>query len=295
MAAPKKNKPQDIENQTALVAAQTLDVPTVVKEMGDLQVLVQSSLANLSAALTGKVQRFTELDKAVSLTEQRIAELHAIEGEALSLDSIKALRAQERELADKERIEREAEWEQEDADRTKQWERQEEEHEYETRVKNQRAQDEFNAEIERQKRIEAIRQEEVKRQWADRENALKTQEAEVKALRDKDSTFEARVKSEVTRAEAILKNSMERDHKHTLALITKETETNAMLHDGKVSSFQATIDSLRTQVTDLSAQLLAARADAKDVATQALQSASGRQVADALTRVVDTQNTSNKK
>jgi hypothetical protein len=40
-------------------------------------------------------------------------------------------------------------------------------------------------------------------------------------------------------------------------------------------------------VKDLGTQLVSARADAKEVASQALQSASGRQVADALQRVVD--------
>lgn len=288
-----KTKPQDAENQTVLAKAQSADIPTVVKEMGDLQVLVQSSLSNLSAALTSKVQHFSELDKAVSLTEQRIAELHAIEGEVLSLESVKALRATEQEEAVKAKADREAQWAEEDKARAKQWKREFEEHAYTTKMQNQRALDEFNAEVERQKRVELVRQEELLREWSDRENKIKSQEQDVQALRDQAATFEARVKNEVSRAEAIVKNSLERDHKHTLALLAKETETTVRLHQGEVDSFKATIDALRNQVADLTNQLLAARADTKEVATQALQSASGRQTNDALMRVVgDTNNKS---
>ena len=57
----------------------------------------------------------------------------------------------------------------------------------------------------------------------------------------------------------------------------------------KIASQDKVITGLQEQIDNLQMQLVSARADAKDVASEALKSASGRQVAEALQRVVDTQ------
>jgi hypothetical protein len=64
-----------------------------------------------------------------------------------------------------------------------------------------------------------------------------------------------------------------------------------VLSNMKIAAHEKAIQGLHEQIKDLQIQLASARTDAKDVATQALQSASGRQVADALQRVVDTRDT----
>jgi 3-dehydroquinate dehydratase len=66
------------------------------------------------------------------------------------------------------------------------------------------------------------------------------------------------------------------------------------MHEAHEDMLQQNIASLQTQIHDLQAQLVAARADAKEVASQALQSASGRQVVEALQRAQEVQSVLNK-
>jgi uncharacterized small protein (DUF1192 family) len=73
-----------------------------------------------------------------------------------------------------------------------------------------------------------------------------------------------------------------------MALLKKDFDAEKNLHQIRVSAMDETITGLQDQIANLQAQLTQARSDAKEVASQALQSASGRDVAVALQRVVDT-------
>lgn len=285
----KNQKIEATEAQAVLDSVKGLALQQVIGEVGDLQVTVQNTLAGLSAALTSKIQQLQQCDQAITLKEQRLKELHGIEAEAITLDDMKAQKEAEQQAWEKEREDRENQWNEEVAERAKTWKRQEDERNYDVLTKTKRATDEFEATVSANKRAEQARQETLLKSWNEREEALKSQEQEFTNLQTQVAGFEARLESEVKKAEAILSNVLKRQYEHEAALLRKDAEAEKSMNAVKVSALNDTIQNLEQQVQDLGQQLVQARSDAKEVASQALQSASGRQVADALQQVVSSQ------
>lgn len=283
----KNKKVQETEAQTILDSVKDLDLTKTISDIGNLQVSVQATLANLSAALTGKIQQMETVDNAIGLKEQRLEELYNIEKEAISLDELRAQIEETQQDWNRQRNERSRVWSEEEKERLKRWQREAEEHLYATEQAKKRSEDEHAALIERNQRTEQIRQEALTRSWGEREAALKAKEDHVKNLETQVAGFDAKVKADVAKAEAVLTNTLKRHYEHEMALVKKDFDLERKLAESRTASYEQTIVSLNDQIRELQTQLVAARADAKEVTNEALRSASGRQVADALQRVVD--------
>jgi hypothetical protein len=293
-ASSRKKVVADTEATKVLDSVQELDLPTVVNEMGALQVQVQQSLSTLGAALTSKVQRLGEVDQAIALKEQRLKELFQIEAAAVSLDDLRQEHEQETEEYEKTRGETLQTWTEEQTDRAKKWKREADDYAYATKTQRDRDLAEYQAEVASNRRAETLRQTEFNRVMAEREATMKAREVEVDELRKTVAGVDARVKAEIARAEAILTNVLKKQHEHELQLLHKDSATSQAIHVSEITSLKATIAGLQEQVKDLNIQLLSARADAKEVAQEALTSASGRQVSDALQGVMSNSNAANK-
>mgnify|MGYP001562726269 CR=1 FL=1 len=292
----KNVKIEQAEAKTILAAVKELNPAKVVTDVGNLQLSVQSTLANLSASITNKMAQVETIDSAIKLKEDRLQELYGIEKEAVTLDDMKAQVEAESEQAEIDREERNAKWTEESAERQKQWSRALDDWNYEFEQKKKRIQEEFGVEMVRQRRDEQMRAETVAKSVADREAALKAREQEIADLKTTVAGFDARLKAEIAKAEAVVGNTMKRQHEHEIQLLKKDSEAALKLSEAQMTSLNNTIINLNVQVRDLGVQLVAARNDAKEVASQAFQSVSGKQVADALARVVDTRDQpSNKK
>jgi hypothetical protein len=285
----KNQKIEATEARAILEVTKDMDMNKVIAEVGGLQVNVQNSLAALSAALTAKIQTAKQLDEAITLKEARLHELHGIEADAVTLDDMKAQKEAEEQDWQSKRAERARLWAEEEVERTKKWKRETEDHDYTFKTHSKKVSDEFESEVATHRRNEQVRQEMLQKSWTDREMAIKGQEQELNDLRKGAETFDARLKSGVGAAEAILANKLKGDFEHQLKLVQKDCESEKNANGIKNAAYEMTIKGLENQITDLKGQLTDARKDAKEVATQALQSASQRGVADALQRVVDTQ------
>lgn len=284
----KNVKVEQVEAKTVLAAVKELDPAKVVTDVGNLQLSVQSTLSNLSASITNKMAQVNTIDDAIKLKEERLQELYGIEKEAVTLDDMKAQVEAERTQAEIDREERDARWSEEQAERQKQWKRALEDWNYEFEQRKKRVQEEFDAEVARNRRGEQVRAEALIKTWDEREAALKSRENEVAELKKAVEGFDARLKTEIAKAEAVVGNTMKRTHEYESALLRKDSEAALKLSEAQIASLNSTIANLNKQVLDLGTQLVSARNDAKEVASQALQSASGRQVADALQQVVNT-------
>lgn len=284
----KNKKIEATEAQSVLDSVKNVNLQSVIAEVGGLQVTVQESLATLSGALSSKIQEMQNLDTAIALKNARLKELHNIESEAVTLDDLKAQRDAEQKEWDAQRDERDRIWDDEDAERNRSQKRAEDDYNYSVQVARKKAQDDFEALLASTKRNEALRAETLERGWKDRENVLKSKETEFTNLQTQVAGFDAKLKTEVSKAEAILSNVLKKQYEHEMALLKKDSESEKNLHQIRVSAMDETITSLQEQIKDLQTQLVQARNDAKDVASQALQSASGRDVAVALQRAMDT-------
>lgn len=275
------------QSEKVLEAVSYLKPQTVIEEIGALQNTLQGTLAGLSAQISIKLEQMKNVDEAIVLKQSELNELFGIEAEALSLEEMRANCEKEDEDWQKQCQDRQAQWDDDQEERAKRWQREEEEHAYAIAQKTKRSQEEFNVETSARRRAEAIRVEDLEKQWKNREVTLATQEKEVADLKTLVAGFDDRLKSETGKAEAIAINRVKKEYEHEVAILKKDIEAERVLNSTKVSALDDTINGLQTQIVDLQKQLVAARMDAKEVTNAALQSASGHQTMQALQRVVD--------
>lgn len=274
-------------NKKPVDTVKTLQVNDVVNEIGNLQVSIQSTLANISGNITNKLAELHNTEEVITSLEDRLNELYLIEKEALSLEEMRKARNEENEKYQKMIAARDTEWSEEEADRAKAWQRAEEEYKYEIAQKQKKFIDEFNAEVEAHKRAERVRTLDLNQSWTVRENELKAREAEFNDYKKQVTEFPTVLKTELAKAEAIVGNSMKKQFEHQLELAKKDMEAAKNMSESRIQALQIQVGQMVDQIKELNVQLYESRKDAKDVTAQALQSASGRQVAEALQRVVD--------
>jgi hypothetical protein len=279
----------------ALAAVADLDAATVVAEVGELQVNLQTTLANLSAAITGKIEQMEQVDTAIGAKQSELTELYDIEQEAMSLDEVKQQREENDRNWENHVAEREKDWNDKESNRRQRWEREEEEHNYEVNRRTNRANEEHAALTAANRRREQIRQEDLERQWEEREEELKSREDELQKLRADAATFDEKIKAEVSKAEGIVGNRLKRQYEHEKELMERDIASQKALHAAEVQSLNQRIASLNEQLDEAQDALRAAQQDAKEVTSKALESASGRAVAQAVQKTVEMGQQSNKK
>ncbi len=275
------------ESNKLLEAVSKLDAQSVINEVGTLQTSLQTTLAGLSAGVATKIEQMKQVDEAIELKEERLKELFGIEQEAMDIESIKQQKADEEESFDKTREKRDAEWADEANARAKNWQREREEHDYAMAQQKKRALEEYTAEVSERKRREQIRQEELQRGWDAREAALKAQEAEVVELRKQVAEFDAKLKSEVAKAEAIVGNRLKKDYEHETALLKRDSDAAQKLADAEKLALNNTIANLSEQIDSLEKAVVTAQKDAKEAVIAALDSASGRKAAEAVQQAIN--------
>jgi len=288
------NKKTEVANQKVMDAVSGLSAETVINQIGELQVNLQATLAGLGAAVTSKVEQMQNVEQAIALKEQELKVVYDIEQEALVLEDIKAQREKDSEDWEKEKLSRQVQWDEDDEEREKRWQREEEEHLYRIQQQNVRTHEEHKSLVDRNRRNEQIRQEELTRSWTEREDSLKGKEEAFNNLKAKVEGFDELLKTEVKKTEAITENRIKRQYEHDMQLLQKDIEAEKNLHSIKVSAMDETIKGLEEQIVALQRDLASARADAKEVTNAALQSASGRQVVEALSKVDNSGNSSKK-
>ncbi len=284
--ATKKTKKQ---TEKVLDAVSALKPQTIIEEIGSLQTTLQNTLAGVSAQISTKLEQMRNVEEAIALKQNDLNELYGIDAEALSLEEMRVQAQEEEADWEKRGVERQTQWDEDDEERSKRWQREEEEHAYDVAQKKKRAQEDFAVEVATRQRNEAIRMEDLQKQWKNREEAIKTQETEISGLKTQVAGFDDRLKAETAKAEAIAVSRVKKEYEHDVAMLKKDIESERVLNLTKVSALDDTINSLQSQIADLQKQLTNTRQDAKDITNQALQSASGRQAMEALQRVTDGQ------
>jgi len=289
MSTKKAATSKDKKNAGVLSVAQALDPKTIATEVGELQVSLQTTLANVGATITNQLEKMRQVDEAIALKQVQLTELFDLEKEAQSLEEVRLRRATEESDWNQSRLDARKVWADEEKVRNQRIQRENEEYDYKTKTERQRQLAEFNDVVERLKRDEILRSESLKRDWTARELELTAKETAVKELQARVDGFDALLKSEVAKAEAIVGSRMKRDADMELKLALKDTEAERKLHASEMANSSATIASLQKQLAEVREQLEAARKDAKEVTNAALASASGRDVTNALQKAMDQQ------
>lgn len=290
----KNKKSQQVESQSILSTVQKLDINKVVSDVSSLQLSIQNTLANLSAELANKLQQIENVDVAISLKEQRLQELFDIEKEQMTIEEIKFTREQQQKENEKLRKEQEENWKQQEQERNKTWMREKEEYDYKKTIERKKAEDEFNNQMFNAKRNEELRKATLENSWKEREQLLSSKENEFIILQNKVAEFDNILNQTKISVKEQVTAELNKEYEYKINLAKKECDGEIKLKEQEINSQQYTILSMKKQIESLELQLKSARDDAKEVATQALQSAAGRQVVEALQKTVSDRESNSK-
>jgi len=126
---------------------------------------------------------------------------------------------------------------------------------YDLQQKRKAEADAWNEQIRIRNNTERDRQEAFEKDIANREAILKTKEAEYQAAITKAATFEDEVKKEVSKAEAILKNTLTKDFNHQAQIATMQHQTQVEKLQFESQRLAAASATAEAQIKDLQAQL----------------------------------------
>ena len=280
-------KAEESQAKAILDSVKNLKPEDVITDIGNLQVGLQGTLAGLSAEIASKIEQMQNVDEAISLKQVELKTLYDIESESATIEQIKIDREAEEKLSEEKNKDRRSAWDLEAKERNTKWIREVEEHQYRIKLNQRNARDAFHAELDEARKEETERIEDLEKNWSEREAHLAGCEDELSELREKVQGFDGVVKAAVAKAEAVVGNRLKKDFEHQIQMVEMDANSKLALSKANEDSMRVNVSNLTSQINDLQSQLDAARHDVKEVTNQALQSASGRQVAQALQRVVD--------
>lgn len=276
-----------IKRSEVLGAVSGLTLDGVSGTIASTQAEVQKSLAGLSAKLVEQVSVLRDVEEAIGLKRDELKQLYDIESAAIELDDLQAKIDAQQEAWVEEQARKKREFEEQRSDRTRQWVREDEEYHYDLAQKHKKIEDDFRYKVAEQERTNREKQQQIDKDWAERENELKKREKEVEDLKANVANFPEVVKKEVNAAVAVATNSVKKEYETKATLAAKDAETAAKLATQEAASLKQALDKANAQYLEIKAQLEQAHRDIKEISAKAVDSASGRSALEALQKVLE--------
>lgn len=267
---------------TAVKYANELTVEALVTNMGALQTSVQGSLASLSAQLTSKLTESQQLDLAIEEKQRRFLELTEKEAEAVTLDELKLEieNTKKQWTLDSHELRRvhDINVQEMKEDQT----RLTAQHKFENEQAEGRWKVEFAAKQQDAERAAQIKQQELERGWAQREESLKAQESEITEMRTAVAGHQAAIDAAVTKAVTDSTASLNTSHAHALAIVRKESESAVTLAKQELAAAQNALALEQKRNTELEKRAVDAEARTLSVMQSALNVSAANARADAV-------------
>lgn len=279
-----KNEPKKEAGKEHLEESYTVE--TIVKDLADLKLSLNKTLAAISDRLISEVNTLEAIKKEIQIETDRLSEIHHIQVEADSLNNLVEMHDNKKREMEKEMslIKEQWEKEQEEYDRLlkerdeqlqKQRTREQEEYDYAIAMKRKKQNDAFEEEKALlQKQI--AQEKEVKlKDIKEREEALKASEEELSQLRKQVKNFPDELSKTIAKVRQETKDQIEKDMKLKEELRLKEAEGDKKVYELKIKNLEDTMLKQAMQIDGLSKQLDTSSRQVLTIANKAIEGASG--------------------
>ncbi len=287
VAGTKNRQAASIKADEVLDSVKDLTLESVTNNITGAQVEVQRTLAALSAQLAEQLDVLRHVEEAIKLRKEGLQQLHKIEATATTLDELEEQIANQRKAWDEEKANKQREFAEMRSQRNKEWQREEEEYQYRTAQEHKKLADSFQALQAQQEKQNREKQEQLEKTWKEREDELKKREQELAELRQYKEAAPEMIKKEVNAAVAVATNSVKKEYETKMALAAKDAELEKRLADQNIASLNQQNTKLQAQIDDLKTAVEQAQKDVKEISAKALESASGRATTEALQRLME--------
>ncbi len=292
MTAKKTNtKSAQIENeknQATQKKASGITVDSALNTLSTAQAAISKTLANVGEQIQSQLQELSTVQKAVELEKQELTNLHDIHFLTKSTEDIEALcevrkedaknsfKAFEAELNDR-RAEIQRNHAQFTATSVAEQSRSRSEYEYQFEQSKKVSTDRLNEEFRVLRAQERDRKEGLEKVWTAREEELKKNETLFSDLQKQVAEFPQTLKAEVEKATAIVGSSVKRDYTHQIEMFKKDAEVAQRMAQSTIETLNSRIANDQKIIEALTIRLTAADQRVENIATKAMDAASGRQ------------------
>jgi len=284
---------EEKKEKEAVVAADSLSLEGIGREIGNLKAELGRMLAQLSNKLEEEIAKYENVQKAVEVKTRELKEIYEIEKTASSVMALLEVQRQKREQLEAETAAEKAALEQEIASRREEWDREVKQREAELREaaaaekkRREREAEEYRYNFEREQKLtrekfedekaraerESQRQRaEKERELALREQQLAERENDLESLRKRIEAFPPELEEAVSRAAGESAEQKKKEFEHQNELLTREFagEKNVLLT--RIEALEKTLKEQSQQIGKLSSQLDKAYAQVQDIAVKAVE------------------------
>jgi chromosome segregation ATPase len=275
-----------------------ISVESAVKKLTDTGLSVGKAIADVQATIAAQVTELAEIRMAIEEAKKDLETIYGKEVAAASLAQLVAdFDAKKKELDERVSTFQEN-WEkqkaiyanqEEDRVEVEQTARQREQSDYvyHRDMERRGLTDKFNQQLQDDKRIELIRKNDLERSWAEREARLKAQEESVAQMKARIDGLPTEIDSAVKKEVAIVSNSISREHKHQVEILTKDFSAKETILGAQVENLKTQLANAHDTIANLSQQLNSAQEKVAKIASDALNAASGTQALAEMRNIVN--------
>ena len=298
-------------------AVEPLGIEKAVQSLSTIGLEISRGLNQISESVVQKLTELQNLNDAVTLQKNELTRLHKIDVAATALDSMVADYNQKKVELENQISARTTEFDVMTAERKVAWAKEESDHARMVRERNEETEKQRRREVsdyeyaknqERKlkedtaqeqiaKLVKAAteRQEILEKTWLARETELKARETELVDLRSQVASFPDTMKKEVSKAEAVLSNTLSKKYEMDITLLKKDMDTDKKLAAQEIAALQATIQNQSSEIASLKNQLASEKMATQNVIVKALDSASGQRTLQEVTNFANNQASANSK
>ncbi len=291
-----EKKMEEKKTREILEVADSLSVEKVVKGIGSLKFDMSKMLTEISDKLESEVQKLQGIQKAIVIKEEELQELYEIEKSAATLAALIEVQNRKRqeyefEMASKredlvgeiestreewkkEKREYEQEVKEQRLAEEKKHEREKEEFLYNLKREQQLLKDEFEDEKAGLEKEIQLKREQMEKELAERERALRENEKELNELRKNAVAFPKELDAAVARAVKDVSDKIKADAVNKEQLISKEFEGEKKVFITRIESLEKTVEAQAEQISRLSGQLEKSYQKVEDIAVKAIEGSS---------------------
>lgn len=259
---------------------------SVAQKITALNSEVSRTLFDLTDKLTAQVDLLARVREAVELERKDLERLHKIDIAAVSVDQLVQDYGRERERLETEIQARRAEWEHEtrttererkEAEEAfrKQRQREGEEYEYKKLLERKKTQDRYEEELRLLEKKNQEQQQELDRNWAEREDGLKEREEELVKLRQQVEELPKRIAAEKEAALAEASRQAAANYEQRIMILQKDAEAEQKVAALQVATLQESVKRQTEHIAALEKALDEAKRQVQDIALKGIEGASG--------------------
>lgn len=251
------------ENQQLISKIKGLSIEEVSSAIASLKQSINSQLNNITDNLSGQLNKFLEVAKAIELLEEKLKINFNIEVAAETLDKLVTDFTERQKQLEQNFETRHSELEREISQKKRQWAMEQEEYQFKLEINRKKNEEEYI--YQSQKRIQAL---------DERENLLKQKEEKYLNLESEAHNYPQKLEQAIAENNSKWQKTIDRRVEEGLKEIEQERKSEKALTDLRISGLNELIERQKNEIENLKTAMDRANQRAQDLASKVVEGSS---------------------